>query len=124
MYDDNSESSVDGTSEGYVGSDEMSEAEPMYVKLISADGHEFVIKRELAILCGTVRAMLRNPEEFADEDIPVLTFTEIHSSVLAKICMYLAYRVHYTNASTAPPEFPIESEIAFDLLMAVNYLEC
>lgn len=35
--------------------------EAMYVKLISSDGHEFIIKREHALTSETIRAMLCGP---------------------------------------------------------------
>jgi hypothetical protein len=35
----------------------------MYVKLISSDGHEFIIKREHALTSGTIKAMLSGPGE-------------------------------------------------------------
>ncbi len=33
----------------------------MYVKLISSDGHEFIVKREHALTSGTIKAMLSGP---------------------------------------------------------------
>lgn len=33
----------------------------MYVKLISSDGHEFIIKRDHALTSGTIKAMLSGP---------------------------------------------------------------
>ena len=35
--------------------------EAMYVKLISSDGHEFIIKRDHALTSGTIKAMLSGP---------------------------------------------------------------
>lgn len=35
--------------------------EAMYVKLISSDNHEFIIKREHALTSGTIKAMLSGP---------------------------------------------------------------
>lgn len=37
--------------------------EAMYVKLISSDGHEFIVKREHALTSGTIKAMLSGPGE-------------------------------------------------------------
>ena len=37
----------------------------MFVKLISSDGHEFIIKREHALTSGTIKAMLSGPGESA-----------------------------------------------------------
>ena len=36
----------------------------MYVKLISSDHHEFIIKREHALTSGTIKAMLSGPGMF------------------------------------------------------------
>lgn len=33
----------------------------MYVKLLSSDGHEFIVKREHALTSGTIKAMLSGP---------------------------------------------------------------
>ena len=38
--------------------------------------------------------------------------------------MYFTYKVRYTNSSTEIPEFPIQPEIALELLMAANFLDC
>ena len=41
-----------------------------------------------------------------------------------QVCMYFTYKVRYTNSSTEIPEFPIQPEIALELLMAANFLDC
>ena len=33
----------------------------MFVKLVSSDGHEFIVKREHALTSGTIKAMLSGP---------------------------------------------------------------
>lgn len=38
--------------------------EAMYVKLVSSDGHEFIIKRDHALTSGTIKAMLSGPGKF------------------------------------------------------------
>jgi elongin-C len=38
--------------------------------------------------------------------------------------MYFTYKVRYTNSSTEIPDFPIPPEIALELLMAANFLDC
>jgi len=48
----------------------------------------------------------------------------LRSHVLQKVCMYFTYKVRYTNSSTEIPEFPIAPEIALELLMAANFLDC
>ncbi|CAK9293617.1 unnamed protein product [Gordionus sp. m RMFG-2023] len=96
----------------------------MYVKLISSDGHEFIVKREHALTSGTIKAMLSGPGQFAENETNEVHFREIPSHVLQKVCMYFTYKVRYTNSSTEIPEFPIAPEIALELLMAANFLDC
>ena len=52
------------------------------------------------------------------------TTPRCRSHVLAKVCTYFMYKVRYTNSSTEIPEFPIAPEIALELLMAANFLDC
>ncbi|KAM7342754.1 hypothetical protein DOY81_004480 [Sarcophaga bullata] len=96
----------------------------MYVKLISSDGHEFIVKREHALTSGTIKAMLSGPGQFAENEANEVHFREIPSHILQKVCIYFTYKVRYTNSSTEIPEFPIAPEIALELLMAANFLDC
>lgn len=99
-------------------------SDSMYVRLVSSDGHEFVIKRDYALTSGTIKSMLSGPGQFAENETNEVTFREIPSHVLAKVCQYFIYKVRYTNSSTEIPEFHITPEIALELLMAANFLDC
>ena len=96
----------------------------MFVKLISSDGHEFIVKREDALTSGTIKAMLSGPGQFSENETNEVNFREIPSHVLQKVCMYFSYKLRFTNSSTEIPEFPIPPEIALELLMAANFLDC
>jgi len=115
MSDGNENSTIYGGCEG---------PNAMYVMLKSSDGHEFIVKREHALTSGTIKAMLSGPGQFAENESNEVTFREIPSHVLQKVCMYFTYKVRYTNSSTEIPEFPIAPEIALELLMAANFLDC
>lgn len=82
------------------------------------------VKREHALTSGTIKAMLSGPGQFAENEANEVNFREIPSHVLQKVCMYFTYKVRYTNSSTEIPEFPIAPEIALELLMAANFLDC
>ena len=82
------------TSEKVFGGCEGPDA--MYVKLISSDGHEFIVKREHALTSGTIKAMLSGPGQFAENETNVVNFREIPSHVLQKVCMYFTYKVRDT----------------------------
>ncbi|CAF1603937.1 unnamed protein product [Didymodactylos carnosus] len=96
----------------------------MYVKLISSDGHEFMVKRDLALTSQTIKAMLSGPGQFAENETNEIHFRSITSHILAKICMYFAYKARYTNSTVEIPEFYIPPDIALELLMAANFLDC
>lgn len=51
---------IDGEERTYGGCEGP---DAMYVKLISSDGHEFIVKREHALTSGTIKAMLSGPGE-------------------------------------------------------------
>ncbi|CAI6377555.1 unnamed protein product [Macrosiphum euphorbiae] len=95
-----------------------------YIKLISSDGQEFIVKREHALRSGTIRAMLSGPCHNADNEVNKIHLRLISSLVLSKVCMYLAYIHYYSRNPTGIPEFPIEPEIDIELLLAANFLDC
>ena len=49
----------------------------MFVKLISSDGHEFIVKRDHALTSGTIKAMLSGPGQFAENETNEIHFKEI-----------------------------------------------
>lgn len=91
------------------------------VKLISAEGHEFIIDRRCAMVSGTIKQMLSG--QFAESRGEV-RFPEIPGSILEKVIQYMHYKVRYTNSVMRVPEFDIEPELSLELLMAANYLDC
>ncbi|XP_062946155.1 elongin-C-like [Cynocephalus volans] len=96
----------------------------LYVKLVSSDSHEFIVKREHALTSGTIKAMLNCSGQFAENESNEVNFRDILPHVLSKVCMYFTYRVCYTNSSTKIPEFSIVPENALKLLMAAIFLNC
>lgn len=49
----------------------------MYVRLVSSDGHEFIVKRDYALTSGTIKSMLSGPGQFAENETNEVTFREI-----------------------------------------------
>nr|XP_037853497.1 elongin-C-like [Chlorocebus sabaeus] len=96
----------------------------MYVKLISSVGHKVIVKREYAVTSITIKAMLSDPGQFAENEINEVGFRDISSQVLSKACMYFTYKVHYTNSPTEILRFATAPQIAPELLMTVNFLDC
>ncbi|CAK8575894.1 unnamed protein product [Lathyrus sativus] len=90
------------------------------VKLISSDGFEFVIDKEAAMVSQTIRNMLTSPGSFAESQHGEVTFPEISTTILEKICQYFYWHLEF--ASGKDREFPIEPELTLELMMAANYL--
>ncbi len=97
-----------------------------YVKLISADDYEYIIDRKCAMASGTIKNMLSSPGQFTESIQNQIHFRDISGQILEKVCKYLYYKVKYTNTAKDAdvPEFPIEPELALELLMAADFLDC
>ncbi|KNE57606.1 hypothetical protein AMAG_03296 [Allomyces macrogynus ATCC 38327] len=96
-----------------------------HVRLVSADGFEFVIDRKCAMASGTIKAMLSSPARFAESQHNVVEFKDIKAVILEKVCQYLYYKVRFTNSSTEIPEFPLgPPHQLLELLMAADFLDC
>ncbi|XP_010535439.1 PREDICTED: transcription elongation factor B polypeptide 1 [Tarenaya hassleriana] len=90
------------------------------VKLISAEGFEFIIDREAAMVSQTIRNMLTSPGGFAESQLGVVTFPDISTTILEKICQYFYWSLQYSRGKET--EFHIEPELTLELMMAANYL--
>lgn len=99
------------------------EAEIQYVKLISADGHEFYLDKEVAVSSSkTIRLMLEG--SFREAQDNVIRLPDLAGYVLERVVKYLHYRAQYRDSSARIPEFVIEPEAAMELLIAAKYLDC
>jgi elongin-C len=94
-----------------------------YVKLISAEGHEFFLDRQVAIEASkTIRLMLSG--SFREAQDNVIRFPDIAGYVLERVVQYFHYKAQHSNSSNRLPTFNIEPEIALELLLAAKYLDC
>lgn len=48
----------------------------MYIKLISSDKHEFIIKKEHALMSNTINAMLSGPGQFLKGETNIIHLKE------------------------------------------------
>jgi elongin-C len=94
-----------------------------WVKLISAEGHEFFMDREIAVAASkTIKLMLEGSFKEAQDNI--IRLPEISGYTLERVIKYLHYKTQYSNSSSRIPEFTIEPEVALELLIAAKYLDC
>ena len=100
----------------------MSFSSDNYVKLISSEGHEFIILKDVARVSSTLRTMI---DSSFSESKGEIKLQEITSAILEKVIQYLYYRVKYTSSTTERvPAFEVSQEMSLELLMAANYLDC
>lgn len=70
----------------------------MYLKLISSDGHEFVVRRDFAISASpTIKNMLSGPGQYSESQPNEIYLKDIPSHVLINVCRYFAYKAKYTK---------------------------
>ncbi|PVV03516.1 hypothetical protein BB560_002004 [Smittium megazygosporum] len=97
------------------------------IKLVSGDGVEIFLDREIALMSGTVKRMLEDRNIiFAEVSKNEISFPEISGKILLEVTKYLFYKWKYSDSTVYRqiPEFPIEPEIALELMMAADYLDC
>ncbi|KAI8585739.1 hypothetical protein HDU87_007368 [Geranomyces variabilis] len=97
---------------------------PETVKLVSSDGFEFIIDRKCAMASGTIKNMLSSPGQFTESVQNTVNFRDIKAVILEEVCKYLYYKVRYTNTTSEIADFAIAPEIALELLMAADFLDC
>ncbi|CAM6043163.1 unnamed protein product [Sphagnum compactum] len=90
------------------------------VRLISAEGYEFVIEREAALVSNTLKNMLTSTGGFTETQMGEVRFPEISAPILEKVCQYFYWSLQF--ASGKETEFHIEPEMTLELMMAANYL--
>lgn len=84
---------------------------------------QFIVEREIAISGSeTIKAMLEGGFREAEEGL--VRFPDIQGVILEKVVKYLLYKFKHSKSTGKLPEFDIEPEIALELLVAANYLNC
>jgi elongin-C len=96
----------------------MADEEVTYVKLISAEGHEFLMDRSVAVAHSkTMRLMLEG--SFREAQDNVIRFPDLAGYILERVVKYLYYKARYSNSSSRIPEFV---RILFTLPSRADYL--
>ncbi|XP_024389596.2 uncharacterized protein [Physcomitrium patens] len=90
------------------------------IKLVSAEGFEFIIDRKAAVVSNTLRNMLSSSGNFTETELGEVKFPEISTPILEKVCQYFYWSLQFSSGKET--EFHIEPEITLDLMMAANYL--
>lgn len=95
---------------------------PSIVCLVSHEGDEFAVEREL-VLQSKVLSMFLSPElNFCESRTSVIRLHDIPSRVLVRIIDYLRHRKQHEGDPNAP-EWPMQAQESLDLLLAADYLD-
>ncbi len=91
----------------------------------SKDGYEFIIPRNIALVSGTLKALLTSRGQWRERagPIPTINLETISGPVLEKVIEYFFYKVRYNNTPPPVPAFPLELDSLVPLLVAANYLD-
>merc|ERR1712228_893441 len=76
-----------------------------YLRLVSADGHQFFLDRRIAYECDTFRKMVEQ-EGFKEGQLNTINLPTIPGKLLEKVIEYLYYKYKYTDAKTTIPDPP------------------
>ncbi|KAK4057473.1 elongin C [Microbotryomycetes sp. JL221] len=102
-------------------------SESPFVTLVSGDGFRFVLPRSAALGSVLVSdALTGGSGGFAEAQEGVIHLEEQRAEVVEKVAEYLMYKEHYSQSKDDIPDFKdrVRPEIALELLMASDYMQC
>lgn len=120
------EEEVDIGTGGLDEEDEVENINEKWVKLISKEGHEFMVERACCMASGTIRTMLSGPgiwRENTGNKMPSIQFEAISTTVLEKTIQYFHYKKKYDHTPPPLPHFPIEPKHTVEVLLAAHFLD-
>ncbi|KAI9298841.1 POZ domain-containing protein [Neoconidiobolus thromboides FSU 785] len=95
-----------------------------YVKLVSSEGFEFILNKQVAMGSKTIQNMLNGPASFLEASTNRIEFRDISGIILEKVVDYLHYKARYQSSPGYDvPSIKIEPELAIELLMASDFLD-
>ncbi|CAE7467330.1 ndbB, partial [Symbiodinium necroappetens] len=81
-----------------------------FLRLVSADGHEFFLDRRIAYECDTFKKMVEK-EGFKEGQTNEIQLPTVTGKLLEKVIEYLYFKYKYTDAKVPIPEFPIDDDV-------------
>jgi transcription elongation factor B subunit 1 len=95
--------------------------DPDYLTLVSADGFEFVVLREAAMVSPVVKNMVNPASGFSEARTGRCCFEDLGAEVLEKVVEYFHYWYRYKDRSDVP-DMEIPVELCLELLRAADFL--
>mmetsp|Transcript_194 Transcript_194/g.317 ORF Transcript_194/g.317 Transcript_194/m.317 type:complete len:107 (-) Transcript_194:216-536(-) len=98
---------------------------PGFIKIVSADGHEFVADEKMLDQCDVIKRMIANEamEEGTTKTIHLKSdWCLVTGKIFEKVLEYLYYRYKHTDSPEPIPEFHIDDDLVLELLPVANFL--
>ncbi|GAA5866074.1 hypothetical protein JCM8547_000587 [Rhodosporidiobolus lusitaniae] len=98
--------------------------ETPWITLVSQDGHRYILPRSAALGSGMIKDTLST--DFAEAQTGVIHLAEQRAEIVEKVAEYLMYKERYSQQKGEIPDFKerVKPEIALELLMASDFLDC
>jgi len=98
-------------------------AEEESLTLVSNDGFQFVLPKQIAFASKTIRNMFNKHSGYIEATENRVKFEEMNAVILGKVCEYWFYRAKYAGDKGQVPDFPIPPEMALELMTVADFLE-
>lgn len=92
------------------------------VTLVSNDGFEFHLRRNVACMSELLRCVFEPGKNFKESVRNVYRFANIRGVVLEKVVDYMHYKYMYKDMVSGAPRFDIKDDILLETLVASDYL--
>jgi elongin-C len=90
-----------------------------YVKLVSAEGYEFYVDRQIAISSSTtIRTMLSG--SFLEGKENIIRLPDMAGYILERLVRYMHYKAQYSNSTSRIPEFVRSNTLSTQHALARN----
>lgn len=96
--------------------------EKKYCKLVSKEGHVFVVEERFCKVSNFLAKALEG--EFNEAKRKEIHLQDITTDMLERIIQYFVYKTKYFNSKVPIPEFPISNQEVLQLLLHAHYLDC
>uniref|UniRef100_A0AC35UEB8 Elongin-C n=1 Tax=Rhabditophanes sp. KR3021 TaxID=114890 RepID=A0AC35UEB8_9BILA len=94
-----------------------------YIKITSADNHNFYIPRKIALDSSSTLMAIFNHCSSKENQTNSVHLKEMFSDTLQKVCHYIMYKDNWKDSHGDIPDFHIPKELSVQLMCASNFLD-
>lgn len=101
-----------------------------FVKIVSKEGHEFLVYKECAKVSKLMKNFLENKQGVTEKEIYVseldgsIHCRSLSAPLLEKTIQYFYHKYRYDNDPEHRPEFNVPYEMAIELIQVATQMQC